>query len=77
VAAGSADVYFQPGHAGQRWDTCAPEAILVAAGGVATDAYGQPIDYSGPELRNTRGFLATNGKLHPKVLELLKGRLVG
>ena len=76
VSSGLADVYFQPGHAGKRWDTCAPEAILAAAGGVATDAYGRPIDYGVPELANTRGFLATNGKLHPRVLELLKGLLV-
>lgn len=77
VAAGLADVYLQPGHAGKRWDTCAPEAILLAAGGQATDAYGVPIDYRGPELANKRGFLATNGKLHPRLIELLKDRLAG
>jgi 3'(2'), 5'-bisphosphate nucleotidase len=77
VAAAHADVYFQPGRAGKRWDTCAPEAILVAAGGRATDASGEPIDYRGPELDNQRGFLATNGKLHDHVLELLKRGLVG
>ena len=77
VAAGHADVYFQPGRAGQRWDTCAPEAILCAAGGLATDASGNPIDYLGPELPNKHGFLASNGKLHDKVLELLKSIPVG
>jgi 3'(2'), 5'-bisphosphate nucleotidase len=71
VAAGRADVYFQPGHAGKRWDTCAPEAIVLAAGGLCTDAFGRPIDYGGPELANTDGFLATNGKLHPRALSLL------
>lgn len=77
VATGEADVYFQPGRAGKRWDTCAPEAILVAAGGVATDSSGRPIDYRGPELQNQRGFLATNPKLHPKLLALLKDLAVG
>jgi 3'(2'), 5'-bisphosphate nucleotidase len=72
VAAGVADVYLQPGHAGKRWDTCAPEAILLAAGGLATDARGQPIDYGGPELGNKNGFLATNGKLHAPLLEALR-----
>jgi 3'(2'), 5'-bisphosphate nucleotidase len=77
VAAGLADLYFQPGVAGKRWDTCAPEAILAAAGGMATDAWGHPIDYSGPELVNDLGFLATNGKLHPKLVEQLKDLLLG
>jgi 3'(2'), 5'-bisphosphate nucleotidase len=76
VAAGLADVYFQPGLAGKRWDTCAPEAILMAAGGMATDAWGHPIDYSGPELGNKLGFLATNGKLHPQLVEQLKDLLM-
>jgi len=75
VAAGRADVYFQPGRAGKRWDTCAPEAILVAAGGRASDAFGRPIDYKGPELDNHQGFLATNAKLYDRVLELLKDRI--
>jgi 3'(2'), 5'-bisphosphate nucleotidase len=77
VAAGLADLYFQPGVAGKRWDTCAPEAILHAAGGRATDAWGHPIDYRGPELSNNLGFLATNGKLHDRLVELLKGQLLG
>jgi 3'(2'), 5'-bisphosphate nucleotidase len=77
VAAGEADVYFQPGVAGKRWDTCAPEAILAAAGGIATDAWGHPIDYSGPELANDTGFLATNGHLHPRLVEQLKNLLLG
>jgi 3'(2'), 5'-bisphosphate nucleotidase len=77
VAAGRADIYFQPGLAGKRWDTCAPEAILIAAGGRASDAFGEPIDYRGPELTNQRGFLAANAKLYDRMLELLKDRLVG
>jgi 3'(2'), 5'-bisphosphate nucleotidase len=76
VAMGTADVYFQPGKAGKRWDTCAPEAILSAAGGLATDSFGRPIDYAGPELQNHKGFLATNTKLHPRLLELLKPLLI-
>jgi 3'(2'), 5'-bisphosphate nucleotidase len=73
VASGRADLYLQPGHAGKRWDTCAPEAIVAASGGIASDAAGRPIDYAGPELTNTRGFLATNPKLHRQVLDRLRG----
>jgi 3'(2'), 5'-bisphosphate nucleotidase len=72
VASGRAEVYLQPGHAGKRWDTCAPEAIVQAAGGRCSDALGRPIDYAGPELENTSGFLATNAKLYDQVLERSK-----
>ncbi len=71
IAVGHADIYFQPGHAGKRWDTCAPEAIVMAAGGQCTDASGRPVDYGGPELANNNGFLATNGRLHALVLSLV------
>ena len=47
VADGRADVYLQPGRAGKRWDCCAPEAIVVAAGGVFTDAHGEAFGYGG------------------------------
>ena len=33
VATGEADVYLQPGEAGMRWDACATEALVRAAGG--------------------------------------------
>jgi 3'(2'), 5'-bisphosphate nucleotidase len=72
VAAGEADVYAQPGEAGKRWDACAPEAIVRAAGGVVTDGLGAPIEYASGELRNTRGFVATTPALHAAVLELLR-----
>jgi len=72
VAAGRADFYVQPGRAGKRWDSCAPEAIVVGAGGRCTDATGQPIDYRGPELWNNTGFLATNGVLHERILQALR-----
>jgi 3'(2'), 5'-bisphosphate nucleotidase len=74
VASGRADFYLHPNQAGKRWDTCAPEAIVTAAGGICTDASGQSIDYTGPELANTKGFLASNGKLHQAVLDIVKQR---
>jgi len=74
VASGRADFYLHPSQAGKRWDTCAPEAIVNAAGGVCTDGEGRAIDYSGPELANTKGFLASNGKLHQAVLDIVHQR---
>jgi len=72
IATGEADVYAQPGRAGALWDACAPEALVNAAGGRATDARGGPIDYAAGELPNHHGFLATNGLLHADVIELIR-----
>ena len=74
VAAARADVYLQPGRAGKRWDCCAPEAIVQAAGGRCTDLLGASIDYLGPDLQNERGILMTNGRLHDEVLARLSTR---
>lgn len=71
IAAGESDVYCQPGRAGKKWDACAPEAIVVAAGGSVSDVLGQPIDYTSGVLDNSQGFVATNGLLHAEVLARL------
>jgi 3'(2'), 5'-bisphosphate nucleotidase len=72
IATGQADVYAQPGRVGKLWDACAPEALVVAAGGRVSDARGTLFDYRSSDLDNTHGFVATNPALHPQVLELLR-----
>ena len=69
VADGNADAYISPGYAGKRWDICPTEALVVAAGGRVTDAYGNKIDYRAPSLVNDLGFVVTNGVLHDRILE--------
>lgn len=71
VAAAEADAYLQPGRAGKRWDTCAPEAIVKAAGGAVSDAGGAPLDYRAPDLENSRGLVVTNSLLHEAVLRAI------
>jgi 3'(2'), 5'-bisphosphate nucleotidase len=71
VAENLRDLYVYTGGRTKIWDTCGPEAILVAAGGTVTDMDGRPLDY-GAELYNRRGILASNGPLHPKVLDVLR-----
>jgi 3'(2'), 5'-bisphosphate nucleotidase len=68
VARGDAEAYVAPFYAGKRWDACAAEALVVAAGGRVTDAYGDPIDYRAESLSNDRGVVATNGVLHDALL---------
>jgi len=71
VACGAADAYVAPARAGSRWDVCAGEAIVHAAGGRFTDAHGDPIDYRSESLVNERGIVASNGRLHAEILARL------
>ena len=71
IAASRADVYVGPGTVGKRWDACAIDALITAAGGRFTDGFGQAFDYHAENLTNDRGLVATNGHLHDAVLEQL------
>jgi 3'(2'), 5'-bisphosphate nucleotidase len=71
VAIGRHDVYLQPGRAGMRWDACASEALVAAAGGSCTDAHGDAFDYATRDLTNARGLVATNGLLHRATIDAL------
>jgi 3'(2'), 5'-bisphosphate nucleotidase len=70
IAAGVRDLYINPQPKTKAWDTCAPEAILVRAGGRLTDLHGGPIGYS-DELVNRRGLIASNGMVHEEVVQKL------
>jgi 3'(2'), 5'-bisphosphate nucleotidase len=73
VAAGEADLYAHPATLGKRWDTCAGEALVRAAGGEATDLAGNALDYAAVDLANRGGFVASNGHLHNLTIERLGG----
>ncbi len=62
---GDADLYVHASKVSSRWDSCAPEAVVRAAGGVFTDMAGERYRYDGSELRNLRGIVACS----PAVLE--------
>lgn len=64
VASAEVEAYVAPGYAGQRWDACAADALVTAAGGILTDTHGDPIDYRAPSLSNSRGLIASNGHIH-------------
>ena len=66
---GPGDLYVHAGLGAKRWDTCAPEAVLEAAGGRFTDLAGAPIDYASPDLALRNGLVASNGPLHEAVVE--------
>ena len=77
VADNFRDLYVYPGSRTKIWDTCAPEAIILAAGGRITDVRGNPLSYTQAELVNRGGIVASNGPLHDVVLETLAGLGVG
>lgn len=56
-------VFASPGC--KKWDTCAPEAVLHAAGGKLTDIHGNAILYHATvQRRNMGGVLATLSLTH-------------
>ncbi len=68
IALGERDLYVNPAAKCKAWDTCAPEAILAAAGGVLTDVYGDPVHYDLADIACRNGLVASNGHVHADVL---------
>jgi 3'(2'), 5'-bisphosphate nucleotidase len=71
-----AHIYLASDHAGCRWDSCAPEAILRAAGATYTDALGVRLDYRATSLKNDRGIIAAAPNLHVEAVRRV-GPIVG
>jgi 3'(2'), 5'-bisphosphate nucleotidase len=71
IAEGARDLYVYPGGKTKIWDSCGPEAILVAAGGRMTDSDGNPLCYTRPSLINGRGLIASNGLVHERAIEVV------
>ena len=68
IASGLLDIYAHPSKGLVKlWDACAPEAIVVAAGGLFTDGRGRAFDYRG-EVAQLEGMLAANPALHAEAL---------
>jgi len=73
VADGAAEVYLRPrnrpDYRERVWDHAAGVAVVTEAGGRVTDLDGRTLDFShGAHLEENRGVLATNGRLHDRVL---------
>lgn len=76
VARGAAEIYLRlPTRADYRekiWDHAAGALIIAEAGGTVTDIHGRPLEFThGSELSANRGIVATNGRLHERVLDAL------
>jgi len=71
VARGDADVYANTYSKFADWDICAGHVLVTEAGGVVTDLAGNPVQYQGAGFAQTRGLLATNGRVHDEALRRL------
>lgn len=76
IAERNADLYVHLSDRSSRWDACAPDAILHAAGGRFSDVLGRPFDYTQDNVANTHGIFACNATAYdavlPAVIELAK-----
>jgi len=76
IARGDCEIYVHPSSYAKLWDSCAPAAVLTAAGGVMTDIHGEPIVYSSKELRLRKGLVASNGRVHDRLIEMIAAEKV-
>ena len=79
LARGEASVYIRlpnpatPDYRECIWDHAAGMIVVEEAGGVVTDVNGRALDFSqGRRMITNRGILATNGELHPQLLECIR-----
>jgi len=72
IAQQNADLYVHMSDKSSAWDTCAPEALLIAAGGRFTDLAGDPIVYAREDVRTRRGILACNSAAFAAVLPVVR-----
>jgi 3'(2'), 5'-bisphosphate nucleotidase len=77
IATRAADLYVHGGKGAKLWDSCAPEAVLCAAGGRFSDLDGAAINYADPRfsLKLQHGIIASNGALHDAVVAAARAEL--
>lgn len=78
VARGDAALYLRHSlsktYIEKVWDHAAGAIVTTEAGGKVTDVYGKPLDFTEGrrQLDNNTGIVATNGKIHDRVLEAVR-----
>ncbi len=69
VARGDADCYVQAPGKTKMWDTCPPQALVLAAGGRVTDLRGRPLLFGAPPVTHPGGVVACAAEQHEAILE--------
>lgn len=81
LARGDGSIYLRLPRPGKRydetiWDHAAGMLVVAEAGGVVTDVFGAPLDFSkGAKLYANTGVIATNGKIHGAVVKAVQDAL--
>jgi len=72
VAVGNADAYLHPSVGLKYWDLCAPETLIKAMGGYATNVKQERLTYNLDSNRAISGLLlAKNKNLHDTIVKRL------
>jgi 3'(2'), 5'-bisphosphate nucleotidase len=77
VARDLADLYVHPSQGTKLWDSCAPHAVLLAAGGMVSDVRGLPLVYDPQHLPNDFGLLASHGPEHAAIVAAIQPAVAG
>jgi 3'(2'), 5'-bisphosphate nucleotidase len=77
VGRGDCDIYLRLPHSldyrSKIWDHAAGSIIVTEAGGRVTDMFGRRLDFGvGSTLARNTGIVATNGRLHDRVIDAVK-----
>lgn len=72
IARWIADCYILTNKRGCKWDSCAPQVILQEAWGRITDVFWDNINYLDWTEKLSNLLVATNGRLHEKIIEKTK-----
>ena len=77
VSRGDASIYLRlptrKDYEEKIWDHAAGAAVIRAAGGRVTDVRGRDLDFSlGRTLRDNKGVVVTNGRMHDRVIEVVR-----
>ena len=77
ILRGETDLYISLSgrSAPKDWDMAAPEAVLLAAGGVFTHADGRPLNYNSGDVRQAGCLIASHGTAHKIVCEKAAGAM--
>lgn len=76
VAAGAAQLYVSLTDRTMEWDACAPEAVLVGAGGRMSDTNGQPLIYNKAHPNTPHGMVGTSKPIYRRVMDCVAAELV-
>jgi len=71
VMFGNADAYVFASKGCKKWDTCAPEAVLCAAGGELTDIHGDKMQYHATVNKQNLGGTIATFKDHKIIADLV------